>query len=98
MSIKETQAAKFFVVLPENDLWETPCSKTVFKGKLRKDKFGITTIQVIAPKSFAEKWPTVLDSIFIKCSGPARELTDREYVELIHQLRPKIPLPKEWRS
>ena len=53
-----------------------------------------TTLNVIAPENFS--WKRVKKGLFIECpeDGPARYLSYEEWFELVHRLRPDIPLPK----
>lgn len=97
MSISAS-ASKFFIELPGDEHWNTLHTRGVVIEAQEQpiNKWQHVVLTVLAPESFASRWPTVNKSDFIECSGPARKLDTKEYVRFIHAIEPRIPLPKRW--
>jgi hypothetical protein len=99
MTSSVTSLTKFCVELPSNEYWNTSRPKEIIEVEEQPpDMWGNISFKVLAPASFANKWPIVRKSIYIECSGPSRALDFNDYVQLIHSLKPDIPLPKEWKK
>jgi|688.fasta_scaffold02776_30 hypothetical protein len=85
---------KFYIEVPRDEYWNTGWTIAIIEA--HEHKKNPNKLKVIAPSSFG--YPFVLKNFFIECSGPAKKLTYAEYVELIHELIPKRPLPKGYKS
>lgn len=67
-------------------------------GQSRQEKAANVHVQVVAPEEFKKRWSEIRLSVrpqWVECQGPARGLTRREYVNLIHQVIPNNELPRE---
>jgi hypothetical protein len=90
--------SKFFIE-PPDEYWNTGHPKQIIEAEEQPaDKWGGVSLKVLAPESFASKWPSVSKQLFIECSGPVRTFDYRGYVQFIHSIRPNIPLPKGWKE
>lgn len=87
---------KFYIGPPQDEYWNTGHPITIIEAQ-EVENIYFKELKVIAPSSFADSWPTVCKDFFMECSGPARELTYEEYVELIHKLIPSRTLPKGYK-
>ncbi len=75
------------------DDWE----KTFVRKYLKADEFVRDYLKAIAPEDFSIGASRLLKKRSWKeCTGPARTLSFREYVELYHSLDPELPLPEGW--
>jgi len=89
----------FYVHPPQNKHWKMGFPTTIVEvekpSENKDNQFAI--LKVIAPKSFKKKWDSICKNNFIECKGPAGELTWKQYIALIHKLKPdfKHKPPKE---
>lgn len=97
MSSPVSSSSKFFIQLPQDEYWNTGYPAAVIEAEEQPaDKWGYVSLKVLAPASFANKWPTVSRDSFKECSGPAREFDVKSYIRFIHTFKPNIHLPKGW--
>lgn len=81
----------FYIEKPRDTYWNVGFGKpTIIQAQSNPNHLG--HLQVLEPASFP--WKSVSQQLFLKCSGPVRQLTFDEYVKLIHQLEPTRALPK----
>jgi hypothetical protein len=85
---------KFYVPAPQDDRWSPGRPKTVIETV--EIETG-SSLKVIAPAFYAKDCPTVRKGGLLECSGPARNLTNDEYIELVHSLIPDHPLPRGYK-
>jgi hypothetical protein len=92
---------KFYIHVPQDQHWDTGYPKTVFQGveepMIPQMPWYKIRVCVIAPTSFANKYPNFYRFALLECAGPARKLTLEEYVELVHGLIPEHPLPRRYK-
>ena len=97
LSISKT---KFYVPLPLGNDWNRPYPPFVIEtvAVLTKPNTTLVHLKVLAPDSFAKKWPLVCRLVFVECEGPARKLGEDEYLRLLNSLKSKASLSKEDKS
>jgi len=88
-------SSKFFIEPPCDEYWNTGHPNQIIEVEEQPaTEWGGVSLKVLAPESFASKWPSVSKRLFIECSGPVRTFDYKGYVHFIHSIRPDIPLPK----
>lgn len=99
MSSPVSSTSKFFIEPPGDEYWNTGYGKGIIEAEEQPvNEWGSVSLKVLAPASFASKWPSVSKRFFIECSGPVRTFDYKGYVHFIHSIRPDFPLPKGWKE
>lgn len=97
----------FYVQMPCDEYWNVYFSNFVIEaGSVdvseiglydwqKTDRYVRDNLKVIS-QNMRSAWPYVSKNRWVKCEGPARTLSFREYVALYHAMDPQHPLPKGW--
>lgn len=89
MASQISAESKFYTPLPlGNDLnrsYPPVVIETV--EELTEPSTTLVHLKVLAPDSFAKKWPQVDRLVFVECAGPPRELNEDEHLRLLNSLK-----------
>ncbi|MFI5343555.1 MAG: hypothetical protein ACHQUC_04970 [Chlamydiales bacterium] len=86
-------STNFYIELPYDEHWNVLYLRQVIQAEeMPPDEAGTVFLKVLAPGSFQSRYKTVDKSRFTVCSGPARELSFKSYVDLMNSLRPDFYL------
>lgn len=81
----------FWVARPSDEYGNTSYTPAVIEGEIIERLGGFTSIKVIAPPEFRDKWPTVSEDFFMETEGPARMLTRDEWKDVVGWSDPTSP-------
>lgn len=100
MGFPVVNTPKFFIPLPLGNDWNRLHPAAVIEAveELPGRNSALVHLKVLAPDSFAKKYPRVARLVFTECAGPARELDEDEYMHLLDPLKSKTLLLKEFKS
>lgn len=101
MSVSPAESSQhFFVYLPVIDTCKEKYTTEWYQSYSLNQKMvvfqGIAdnhTVQVIAPDELKAKWSSFNFKNVVECTGPVRNLDRNEWIELVKNLRPDLPLP-----
>ena len=96
-NVLEKTVTKFYVVKPGFN-WCPRYPKVIIEAESQTVYVHPgyqTRLSIKAPMRFKERYPFVLESSFIQCEGPVRELSDEEYIDVIFNTK-KTEVKKKW--
>lgn len=87
MALPISPESKFFVPLSLEFNRDYPKAVIETVEEPTPPNTTLVQLKVLAPDSFAKKYPRVARIFFFEWVGPARELTQKEYEQILEQAR-----------